>query len=100
MTYCQPSYAHSTPIIPVIIPLTIPSETCAGHQSTARDVSGRATMNTTASTTMTPTLSDVVTPCTLALRRVPSTLMAVTSAIMPSDTAFDPAGDSETKTLA
>ena len=100
VTYCQPSYAHSAPIIPVTVPLIVASDTCAGHQLTARGEPGPATINTTARTTMTPALSAVATACTLALRRVPRMLIAVTSTIMPSDTTFDPNGDSGTNTLA
>src|SRR6185295_3900129 len=98
VTYCQPSYAHSTPIIPVTRPLNATIEMCSGHHATGARPPGLAAINVTASSTITPALIVVATPWTSALRLVPRTFSAVTSAIITTDVTRDPAGDSGTKT--
>src|SRR5262245_25436550 len=99
VTYCQPSYAHSTPIIPVTRPLNSAIDVDAGHHATGAWPPGLAAISVTASSTITPALIVVATPWTSALRLVPRTFSAVTTTIVATEAARDPAGDSGTKTL-
>src|SRR5919197_3913178 len=98
VTYCQPSYAQSTPIIPVIAPLTSAIEKCCGHQSSLCTERLLMATSSNASTMITPPFTTVATPCTSALWRVPRTLTAVTTAIIATEKALDAAAESGTNT--
>ena len=99
VTYCQPSYAHRTPIMPVIAPLSVASDTRSGHQMFWRVPPGLIAISAIASSTITPALSAVATPSTSALRRVPRTFSTVTAAIISTATPFAADGDNGTNTL-
>src|SRR2546427_4950812 len=94
--YCHPSYAQSTPIIAVTAFMTVVGETRAGHHSPGWLAPPPDAVRIAAMSTMTPTFNAVVTACTLALCRVPRTLIAVTAAITTTELPADVAGDSAT----
>src|SRR5437764_14233948 len=81
VTYCQPSYAHNTPIMPRPIPESSDGVTDAGQNGVA---SGGAPWLEATSTALminsAPTLMPVLQFCTSALRLVPRTLIAATTA--------------------
>src|SRR5580765_5683949 len=100
VTYCQPSYAHSTPIIAVI---ALTNVLAVGNVTNPEPWCGRpgdAAISTIARITMTPTFNAVATPCTSALSRVPRMFSAVTAAIITTAAPADPAGESGMNTVA
>src|SRR6266480_3718922 len=99
VTYCQPSYAQSTPIMPVIPALSVDREKWSGHHTVSCAPGPPFAINTTASSTITPAFSNVATPWTSALCRVPRILIAETITIMSNGTIRDVSGDNGTKTL-
>src|SRR5438132_467647 len=99
VTYCHPSYAHSTPIMPVTAPLSVDIDTRSGHQTFWCVPLELIAISASASSTITPALSAVATPCTSALRRVPRTFSTVTATIINTATPFAAAGDNGTNTL-
>ena len=99
VTYCQPSYAQSTPIIPVTAPLNVAKEKWSGHQIPVWAAPRAVKISTADSRTITPALMAVATPCTLALCRVPRILSSATTKIRTIATTLAAAGDSGTNTL-
>src|SRR5262245_32095366 len=94
VSHCQPSYAHSTPIIapPALAsrpPLTLSGQSRPGPASPNIN-------STTPSSTSAPLLTSVATFCTSALVRVPTTFSAATTAISASENALFPSSESVT----
>src|SRR5258706_7719845 len=97
VTYCQPSYAHNTPIIPSPMPDQSAGVKDAGQIAIEGDAAPRReTMSTALMTSSAPTLSAVLQFCTSALRRVLRTLIAHTSASNAIAVAFWPIGPIDT----
>src|SRR3954463_1064581 len=97
VTYCQPSYAQSTPIMPSPIPDSSVGVTVAGQiDAVDADTAGRATMSATLMISSAATLIAVLQFWTSALRRVLRTLIAATMASRTMAVAFCPNGPSDT----
>src|SRR3954470_19123044 len=97
VTYCHPSYAHSTPIMPRPMPDSS-DEVTAGGQNAA-SVEGadpRQAMSAALIISSAPTLIVVLQFWTSALRRVLRTLMAATIARRTTAASFWRAGPSGT----
>src|SRR5687768_10212739 len=86
---CQPSYAHSTPIIAMpIAGSSAVGVTSGAAAAVAPLLLGPATSSAVLITTIAPTFSAVVQVCTVALLRVPIVFTTAASAIIPSAAAF------------
>src|SRR5476649_2555931 len=81
VTYCQPSYAQSTPIMPRPMPDSSDAEKDDGqNDSPPAGAAGRITISVTLMMSSAPTLIAVLQFWTSALRRVLRTLIAATMA--------------------
>ena len=84
VTYCQPSYAHNTPIIAVPNPVRSDGVTDDGQRVAAASRCGCPnTISPIPITSSAPTFSAVIQFCSVELSRVPRTLIAAVSAITP-----------------
>src|SRR5262245_4727923 len=93
VAYCQPSYAHSTPIIPNPIPDKSASEKCSGHIIPALEDQPRPfASNTALIINNAATLIPVLQFCTSELRRVLNTLSAATTASISTAAIFASSG--------
>src|SRR6478736_435873 len=97
VTYCQPSYAQSTPIMPRPMPDAIDGVSAGGQNGAGccRCAPPNA-IRTTPITSSAPTLIAVLQFWTSALRRVLRTLIAATIASRAIAVAFCPNGPSAT----
>src|SRR4051795_3046412 len=97
VTYCQPSYAHSTPIMPRPMPDASDGVNAAGQNGAAAEGTGRAaTRSPTLMINSAATLIAVLQFWTSALRLVPATLMAATTPSRTTAASFWPTGPSGT----
>src|SRR5580765_3275576 len=93
VTYCQPSYAHSTPIMPRPIPESSEVVNDGGQNGAVSAGATRgATTSTALITSSAPTLIAVLQFCTSALPRVLRTLIAATMARSATAVSLWPAG--------
>ena len=85
VTYCQPSYAHSTPIIATPKPAARePLGASMGVVGSPAPPLPRS-VSTTLRRNSTPNLAPVVQFCTVALPRVPRMLISATTAITTTE---------------
>src|SRR5215510_2159137 len=88
VTYCQPSYAHRTPIMPRPIPESSDVVTDSGQNGTDEGGAPCDATRTLLMTSSAPTLIPVLQFWTSALRRVLRTLIAATIASSPTAASF------------
>src|SRR5437868_7915832 len=92
VTYCHPSYAHSTPIIAVPAPVNTLGPTLAGHSGPGLRQPCPIAMSARLNTNSAPTFADVAQFSTVALPRVPRTFTSVMTMITAIEMSFATSG--------